>query len=259
MIAQLARFANDCYHVWRAPTGSKTAILRDLILSGERKMGFQVAHFDRGTLNYLYREIFARQHYYFEAQNETPVILDCGANVGMASLYFKWLYPKARVRAFEPDLGTFRLLKENMTRNNLDVETHNCALWNENTEIDFFADSANPGGLLMSTDASRCTEEPVRVPGRRLSDFIDSAVDFVKLDVEGAEHRVICDLVQTGKLQAIRQMVIEYHHRIGRQKSCLAAFLHMLEQAGFEYQIHAALYPVTSRDAFQDVLIAAYQ
>jgi len=32
-----------------------------------------------------------------------------------------------------------------------------------------------------------------------------------------------------------------------------------LEQAGFEYQIHAALYPVTSKDVFQDMIIGAYR
>jgi hypothetical protein len=54
-------------------------------------------------------------------------------------------------------------------------------------------------------------------------------------------------------------MVIEYHHKIGEQKSKLAAFLSMLERAGFEYQLHAGLYPVNTRGTFQDVLIAAYQ
>jgi FkbM family methyltransferase len=259
MISRLARFANDCYHVWKAPTGSKTAILRDLILPGERKMGFRVTHFDRRTLNYLYREIFVRQHYYFRARNETPAILDCGANVGMASVYFKWLYPKARVQAFEPDPATFQLLKRNIARNMLDVEIHNCALWDENTEVDFFPDSTDPGGLLMSTVASRCKGERVKVPGRRLSDFIDGTIDFVKLDVEGAEHRVLSELVQSGRVQAIRAIVIEYHHRLGGQKSCLAEFLLMLEHAGFEYQIHAGLYPASSNGVFQDMLIAAYR
>jgi FkbM family methyltransferase len=259
MITQLARFANDCYHVLKAPTGSKTAILRDLVLPSETKMGFQVTHFDKRALKYLYREIFARQHYYFRAATEHPVIIDCGANIGMASLYFKWLYPKSSVQAFEPDPTTFQLLKQNIARNNLDVDTHNCALWDQNTTVNLFSELTDPGGLLMSTDASRSKGEPIKVTGRRLSDFIDGVVDFVKLDVEGAEHRVVSDLVQAGKVRCIRQMVIEYHHRIGLQKSCLGEFLLMLQQAGFDYQIHAAIYPLTSRDAFQDVLISAYR
>jgi FkbM family methyltransferase len=222
-------------------------------------MGFQVAHFDRQTLQCLYREIFARQYYYFDANDTTPAILDCGANVGMASLYFKWLYPKSRVRAFEPDPATFRLLQQNLTRNHLDIETYNYALWDEDGDLQFYVDSASPGSLLMSADVSRLNAQPIKVSARKLSTFIDGPVDFLKLDVEGAEHRVLGDLAQAGKLKLIRRMVVEYHHRIGQQKSCLAGFLRQLEEAGFEYQIHAARYPVTSQSVFQDVLIGAYQ
>jgi len=260
MISKLARFANDCYHIFKAPTGSKAAILRGLIVPGPNKMGFRVTHFDPKTLSYLYREIFARQPYFFRSDNDSPAILDCGANIGMASLYFKWLYPKARVRAFEPDPASYRLLQQTVAWNNLDVETHNCALWDQQTELDFFVDRANPGGLLMSADVARSSGgQPIKVPAQKLSDFVDSTVDFLKLDVEGAEHRVLSDLVQSGKLKNIRQMVVEYHHRIGKQKSRLGGFLCELERAGFEYQVHAGLYPVCSRNVFQDVLIAAYQ
>jgi len=259
MIAELAQFANDCYHVWKAPTRSKPAIFRDLVLPGEKKMGFLVAHFDRGTLNYLYREIFARQQYFFQAENDRPVVLDCGANIGMASLYFKWLYPNARVQSFEPDPATFQLLKQNIAKNKLDVETHNCALWDQNVQLDFYIDPSHPGTLLMSADASRLQSQPIKVSGRRLSDFISATVDFLKLDVEGAEHKVISDLVESGKIKLIRRMVIEYHHRIGHRKSCLGEFLAMLEHSGFEYQIHGGHYQVPSPDTFQDLLIVAYQ
>ena len=222
-------------------------------------MGFRIACFDRHTLNHLFREIFVRQQYYFHAENGTPLVLDCGANLGMASLYFKWLYPNSRVKAFEADPTTFQLLCKNAVDNRLDLETYNYALWDENTDVDFYVDSRNPGSLLMSAHGSRLEGERIKVPARKLSGFIEEPVDFLKLDVEGSEHRVLRDLVGSGKIALIRQMVIEYHHRIGQQKSSLAEFLLMLEQTGFEYQIHAALYPVTSKNVFQDMLIAAYR
>lgn len=258
-VAKIARFANDCYHVWRAPAGSKAAILRDLILPGSRKMGFRVASFDRQTLEYLFREIFARQHYYFHTTEECPVILDCGANIGMASLYFKWLYPKARIQAFEPDPTTFQLLTENIIANKLDIEAQNCAVWDQDGEVGFIVDPDNPGSLLMSANNSRIRGRAISVPARRLSEFIRDTVDFLKLDVEGAEYRVLNELAQSGKIRVVRQMVIEYHHRIGLQKSCLAEFLSILEQAGFDYQVHAAVYPLTLKNAYQDILIAASQ
>jgi hypothetical protein len=70
--------------------------------------------FDRPGLEHLYREIFVRQYYYFRANTDHPVIFDCGANLGMATLFFKWLYPKSRVEAFEPDPGTFAVLQKNV-------------------------------------------------------------------------------------------------------------------------------------------------
>jgi len=223
-------------------------------------LGFDIAYFDRASFANLYREIFVRQHYYFRADTDSPLIFDCGANLGMATLYFKWLYPKARIEAFEPDPTTFAVLKRNVTQNRLpNVVTHNCALWSDDGEIEFFVDRTTPGSLLMSTDSSRLEGEAIKIPGRRLSDCVSGPMDFLKLDVEGAEHRILCDLLSSGKSQFVKQMVIEYHHHIGNERSCLADFLRLLEQAGFEYQIHASLFPVTSKGVFQDVLIGAYR
>jgi FkbM family methyltransferase len=262
MIKRLARLAKDSYYVMRTAhsPSRKASLWFNLICPSHKMLGFEISFFRRSTAAYLYREIFARQNYLFRATGDSPVIFDCGANLGMATLYFKWLYPKARVEAFEPDPNTFKLLQNNVLRNRLtNVGTHNCALWDQNGSIDFFVDAADPGSLSMSTDHSRLKGERIRVPGRKLSEFVEGPIDFLKIDVEGAEHRILSDLVNSGKIKLIREMVIEYHHHIGNQRSCLAEFLQQLEQAGFEYQIQASLYPVTTKGVFQDVLIAAYQ
>ena len=92
-----------------------------------------------------------------------------------------------------------------------------------------------------------------------ISEFITGPVDFLKMDVEGAEGRVLSDLVSSGAIRFIRQMVIEYHHRAGGQGSRLAAFLDKLERAGFDYQFHASLWPVASKNVYQDMMIGAYR
>jgi FkbM family methyltransferase len=262
MISKLARFANDGYYLLRTPhsVGKKIEVWLNRIHPSGRMLGFDIVYFDRPSLLNLYREIFVRQHYYFRPDTDSPLILDCGANLGMATLYFKWLYPKARIEAFEPDPTTFAALEKNVSQNQLtDVVTHNCALWSENGDIEFFVDHTIPGSPLMSTDRSRLDGMAIRVPSKRLSDFVLGPVDFLKLDVEGSEHQVLCDLLSSGKAQSIKQMVVEYHHHIGDERSRLADFLRQLEQAGFEYQIHASLFPVTSQGVFQDMLIGAYR
>lgn len=262
MTNTLASFAKDSFCLLRTPLPVKkrACVWANLLYPSRKMLGFEVSYFERPSHVFLYREIFGRQNYYFQSTNDSPIIFDCGANVGMATLYFKWLYPGARVHAFEPDPSTFAMLQQNAKHNRLaNVTTHNCALWDEEGTVEFFTDPAHPGSALMSTDPSRLSGASIRVPSRRLSDFIDAPIDFLKLDVEGAEHRVLADLTSSGKISLVKQMVVEYHHRIAQHRSCLASFLGQLEKAGFEYQISGSIAPVTSQGIPQDILIGAYR
>ena len=263
MIATLARFAKDSYSVWKAPfpASKKAALWTHLIYPTESMLGYKIACFDRNTLRFLYREIFARQQYYFDCDSQQPRIFDCGANVGVATLYFKWLYPKARIFAFEAEPDTFSLLQRNIRQNHLShVEAHNCAIWDQNGTVPFFFDPRTPGSLLMSTNQARLAGERIEVQSKKLSDFIHEPVDCLKLDIEGAEQRVLSELIRSGKIHFVRRLVVEYHHRIGNQHSCLASFLKDLEESGFEYQIDASDQFLSLRTtAFQDILIRAYR
>jgi FkbM family methyltransferase len=221
-------------------------------------VGFNVSYFDRATLKLLYREIFVRQNYRFDSETPAPVIYDCGANLGMATLFFKFAYPNSRIKCFEPDPKTFALLQKNISDNQLQsVEPFNVALWNEDGAVDFFVDSADPGSLLMSTSPSRMHSQAIQVPARRLSEFIDGEIEFLKLDVEGAELRVLQELSEAGKISMIRQMAIEYHHRIPGERSAMSSCLGILEESGFEYQIAAGTFPDPSVPRYQDVMIYA--
>jgi FkbM family methyltransferase len=220
--------------------------------------GFKISYFDRPTLAFLFREIFVRQVYRLQMPTPEPFILDCGANLGMATLFFKFLYPECQVRCFEPDPNTFQLLQKNVADNRLQsVEAFNVALWRENSSVDFFCDPVVHGSLLMSTSAARVKGPAIKVPARRLSEFIDRQVDYLKLDVEGAELRVLQELSESGKLQHIHQMAIEYHHRIPGEASTLSVFLRILEDNGFEYQIVAGGFPDPSAPRIQDIMIYA--
>jgi hypothetical protein len=74
---------------------------------------------------------------------------------------------------------------------------------------------------------------------------------------KGAEGRVLTELAQSGKINFVKQMAIEYHHRIPGERSALAGFLKILEESGFEYQIAASGIPCPSAPRFQDVMIYA--
>ncbi|MEK9138188.1 MAG: hypothetical protein AAB393_13765 [Bacteroidota bacterium] len=64
-----------------------------------RFLGFHIHCFDYRIVHLLFRTMFLRNEYFFRSDSPHPVILDCGANIGMATLFFKWLYPDCEVHA----------------------------------------------------------------------------------------------------------------------------------------------------------------
>jgi hypothetical protein len=66
------------------------------------------------------------------------------------------------------------------------------------------------------------------VTSRRLSEFISSEVDLIKIDVEGTEEAVMGDLVSTGKLRYAERLHLEYHHHI----DCFTSWIHCLPSGG---------------------------
>lgn len=66
-------------------------------------VGCEFAHRGERAFRFLFNELFADACYSFRAQTDSPLIFDCGSNIGLSILFFKKLYPKARVIGFEPD------------------------------------------------------------------------------------------------------------------------------------------------------------
>lgn len=198
--------------------------------------------------------------YYFVPDNDTPLIIDCGSNIGMSTIYFKFLYPNSKIIGFEPGQETFRVLHSNITNNHLtSAEIINAAVTNYDGEIDFFYDSNNVGSLRMSTKRERMPKQCKKIRAVRLSNYINSEIDFLKLDVEGAELDVIEDIINSGKISYIKQMIIEYHHHLIPGVDEFSRLLRHLENAGFGYQIGGYMSRPLMRDISQDILVYAYR
>ena len=56
---------------------------------------------------------------FFEPRDSEPLIIDCGANIGVSVLEWKTRWPMSRIICFEPDPDAFRLLTLNMERNDI--------------------------------------------------------------------------------------------------------------------------------------------
>jgi FkbM family methyltransferase len=222
--------------------------------------GYEVLHRGEEQLWHLFDEIFVDACYLFRADTDCPSILDCGSNIGMSILFFKKLYPSARIVGFEPDPLTFDTLQKNLTRNALpDVTIHRLALGDRDETRKFFrAWECDRSELTMSLSKQRNDGRELEVECRRLSGFIVDEIDLLKIDIEGAEQEVLIDLVDSGKLRLIKQMYIEYHHHIDPNVDALSQTLRLLEDEGLGYQLKASTWPWPA-SGFQDVSIYCYR
>lgn len=180
------------------------------------------------AFSFLYAEISQRGIYKFSADSDTPYIIDCGANVGVALVYFKRLYPKARIVCFEPDPTVFRELENNAkTFGYNDVELVNTGVWDEDTTISFKTDSDSTAGRVVRS-GNEIGEETVRVT--RLKTYLSEPVDFLKMDIEGAERRVLMDCIDD--LRNVKRIFVEHHSFVGQPQE-LKEVITVLSDSGF--------------------------
>lgn len=128
---------------------------------------------------------------------EGDVVLDIGANMGIWSMV-----PAAKFRdrflvhAFEPVPAVYRRLVDNIAANHLEAlyRTYNFALSDKTGKIAFQTDSRNSGKGFIADSAIE-SADVIEVEVRKLSDvrreFGIDRVDYVKIDVEGAEMQVL--------------------------------------------------------------------
>lgn len=230
-------------------------------VSGQYKLlGRNVNYLSFKTLFILYNEIFIGLEYYFKSQNKKPFIIDCGSNMGMSILFYKYIYPDAEIIGFEPDIHAYNVLSKNVLDNKLSNTTvHQKALADKAGVINFFYDSDNISALHMSIMEERESKSTIEVECTTLSQYINKTVDFLKLDIEGAETLVMRDLNNNDKLKFIENMVIEYHHHIVKNEDNLSETLSILEENGFGYQITTNLETLHSQSVMQDIMIHAYK
>ena len=212
-------------------------------------------------LSYLFYEVFVREDYAFEFPGASPLIYDLGGNIGMATLYFKMLYPGARVRVYEPSPRSFELLRANVEGNALEGVTPRALAVAASPGRITLHDAVEGSSLMTSVRAERAGagSRAVEVEAVRLSDEIGTDVDFLKMDIEGAELECVEDLAASGKLARVRELAIEYHLNMGGAQPGLARLLALLEASGFGCQVRADLPRAWDQGVFQDVLVRAFR
>ena len=176
--------------------------------------GFQLHHNNAAAAESMIRQIDEFPSF-FTPSGERPLIIDCGSNIGVTVLEWKSRWPMSEIICFEPDPHAFKILDKNIESNDIPgIRCVNAAVLDHDGETEFFGD-LSPGGdargnSVDSAWALRDGSESTFVKSTRLSSYIaDRDVSFLKLDIEGAEQRVIADIAQ--HLDRVAAIYIEVH------------------------------------------------
>ncbi len=155
-------------------------------------------------------------------------ILDIGANVGSFALWAARRWPASRIRAFEPNPGTFSFLERN-TRGHPEISITNAALFPGSARrATFFARFAGDGEAGLESYA-RDTFRDGAEGTTFVVDVVDPATlpsaDIVKIDIEGGEFEVLANL----DLSRTSLVLAEFQNRRNREAMQIT-----LRTAGFE-------------------------
>jgi FkbM family methyltransferase len=157
-------------------------------------------------------------------------IIDLGANIGLATLYFASQYSASQLFAVEPNPANYALLNVNLQAlvDSGRCQTLNAAIWQQEMLL-----VANP---LPSPNRYNCfsvreplSGEPCSIPlikGMPIESVISasgfSTVDILKVDIEGAEVQLFRGNLDW--LKRVRALLIEFHDE-SRQKSDFDAIM----------------------------------
>jgi FkbM family methyltransferase len=178
------------------------------------------------------QKVWLYQEYAISLKNEPSFIIDAGANIGVASIYFATKFPKAKIVAIEPEPGNFALLEKNI-RPYSNITAIRAALWNETGEVSLFDPGLGAWAFQTRTEGAKSIgRAPTVTIDELLRKFGTESVDILKMDIEGAEKEVFQNSsVWIGKVGVI---MIELHDRF--RPGCSRAFY--LATGGFDQEQH---------------------
>lgn len=170
----------------------------------------------------ILNEIFINKDYNFLSP-EKCLIIDIGANVGMASIFFSQLEHVDKIYAFEPVKDTYDIALKNLKSNNIQkiMRFNNYGLGSSDREEKFIFNRKAKGNFGMRTKPNGKnidTQEERRVLIKKASVQIDLILKenprhtvVIKMDCEGAEYEIMEDLHEAFLLSKIDVFILEWH------------------------------------------------
>lgn len=200
-----------------------------------------VLYLRRGTSDVaVFNSIYAFNEFsgkFYIAKGDT--IVDCGANIGISTLYFAEKYPDNKVIAIEPDRENFLLLQKN-TKHCSNVSCIEGAIHNTSGNLFLQNPNSESWGFVFSEKEPQIdgkNDRSIMVTAFSIDEIIEKhdidSIGLLKIDIEGGEKDLFSKNLQW--LSIVKVMVVELHDEI--VPHCSSTFYHALKEIDFKQAI----------------------
>lgn len=179
-------------------------------------------------------KVFVNEEYRLPFTMDPRIIVDAGANIGAASIYFAHKYPNAKVFALEPEESNFALLKYNCSHLS-NVVPIRAALWSKSEKLTL----VDPGSEKWAFSVRSSAGDEATIDGIAVDDLMEQwgidSIDILKLDIEGTEKDIF-SAPAIAWLGHVNVIAIELHDRFS--PGCSQAFYSALQGRSFSQEVN---------------------
>lgn len=173
---------------------------------------------------YTFDQVFLRDQYNFKLPFVPTTIIDAGANIGLAAVYFAHKFPQASIVAIEPSSSNYDVVKKNVANFPL-VKPICSGLWNKDAYLEIIDTSLNENAFMVQeTTADNPNALKAICIDTILRDNKWQRIDILKMDIEGSEKEVF-EFGYENWLPKTKVLIVEVHDnmRKGASKALFAA------------------------------------
>lgn len=166
----------------------------------------------------VFEQIFIRNEYKFDVNRDPEFIIDAGANIGLASVYFANQFPNARIVAIEPEEENFEILVKNVSPYP-NVQPVFGALWSEGAMVEVVDHGLGNWGFMIETPSESQTSSRSgnqKVQALTINMILERygvpTISILKVDIEGAELEVFRK--SSSWIDRVDSLIIELHEHM---------------------------------------------
>ncbi len=183
---------------------------------------------------FTFDQVFLRNQYDIHFPFEIKNIIDAGANIGLASVYFSQRFVNSSIVAIEPSKENFAILYKNIA-SYPNVKPLLKGLWNKDVHLTIIDSGAIENSFMVQETVP---DHPNSISAISIATIMQEQewehIDLLKIDIEGAEKEVFESNYEYW-LPLTKSIVIELHDQM--KKGCSKSVFAAISKYNFSFSI----------------------